>query len=70
MSMFDKLLERAEQRAAAAASNELTAIEGAVAALAGVRLNRDGERLVVSGRRLKRRWLDDLSLRLAFRGQR
>jgi hypothetical protein len=70
MSTFDKLLERAEQRAAEAASNELNAIEGVIAGLAGARLNRDGGRLVVSGRRLKRRWLDDLSLRLAFRGQR
>lgn len=70
MSMFDKVLERAEQRAAAAAFDVLNAIEGAIAGLAGVRLNRDGERLVVSGRRLKRRWLDNLSLRLAFRGQR
>ena len=70
MQMFERLAQRIEQRAGAAVENAIDRVTRAVADFPGVRVNREAGRIVMSGRRLSRRWLDDVRLRFAVRGRR
>ena len=61
MALFERLAARAE----AAVEHRRRRIEAAWAAAPGMKIGREGNRLVVSGRGLMRRWLYDLRLRFA-----
>jgi hypothetical protein len=66
MALFDRLIERAETRAKAAAERALGAVEIVVAEFPDILLHRERDRLVISGRGLMRRWIGDVRLRFAF----
>lgn len=70
MALFGRLVERIEQRASTTVSHALDAVEAAVAEFPGINVRRDDDRLIVSGRGLVRRWLDDARVRFALRGLR
>lgn len=70
MRMFDSLLKRTEQRAAGLVAEALARAERAVAEFQGIKVRREADRIVLSGRGLMRRWLDDVRLRFAVRGHR
>lgn len=66
MALFERLIERVVSRAKAAADQALEAVETVVAELPDIMLRREGDRLVISGRGLMRRWIGDVRLRFAF----
>jgi len=70
MPIFERLERRMERRVADVAAGKLDQVEKAVSAIPGVELFREADRIVMSGRGLLRRWLDDMSLRHASRGWR
>lgn len=70
MRMFEGLIMRVEQRAGAVTDRALDRVKQAVADCPGIAVHRKADRIILSGRLLTRRWLDDVRLRLAMRGQR
>lgn len=64
--MFERLMQRAEQRAAAVVQDALEKAELAVAELSGVDARREDSQVIVAGRGLTRRWLSDIRFRLAL----
>ena len=62
-------LEKVRARAVAAVerrvAGRVAAIERAVRAVGGIAVERQGERVTLGGRGLKRRWIEDVRLRFA-----
>jgi len=67
MALFDRLVERVEAKALAAAEAMLKNAETVIAEFPDITLQRENDWLVISGRGLMRRWLADVRLRFAFR---
>ena len=63
MALFEELARRAEARALATARTALDEAEAAYVRLPGTKLQRAGDRVIVEGKGLTRRWLNDASLR-------
>jgi hypothetical protein len=66
--MFETLMKRVAERAGAVAEAALDAVEMAVAEFPDVMVEREGDAIVIRGRGLLRRWLDDARLRFSLRG--
>jgi hypothetical protein len=66
MALFERLTERIETKAHAAADATLRGAEAAFAAIPDVRLRREGDTLVIEAMGLARRWISDVRLRFAF----
>ena len=64
--MFERLSERVKERAEAVARAALDAVEVAARELPDVMVERDGDAIVIRGRGLLRRWLDDARLRFSL----
>jgi hypothetical protein len=65
--MFERLSERVKERAEAVARAALDAVEVAARELPDVMVEREGDAIVIRGRGLLRRWLDDARLRFSLR---
>lgn len=65
--MFERLSERVGKRMQAMTVEELRLIEAMFDEVPGVRATRDGDRVVVEGRGLGRRMLNDARLRFGPR---
>ena len=61
MALFDRLTARAEE----IAERGRLRVAAAWTDIPGVTISREGERLVLAGRGLMRRWLGDIRLRFA-----
>jgi len=68
--MFERLARRVVERAEAVVDATLQAVEVAIAEFPDVMVEREGEAIVIRGRGLLRRWLDDGRLRFSLRGWR
>jgi hypothetical protein len=66
--MFEAMMKRVAARANAAAEDVLRAAEVAAAEFPDVKVRREGDAIVISGRGLLRRWLGDGRLRFGLRG--
>ena len=66
--MFLAMMKRVAARASAMAEDVLRAAELAAAEFPDVMVEREGDRIVISGRGLLRRWLGDGRLRFGLRG--
>ncbi len=64
MALLERLLARAE----AAAEQQRRRVEAAWAAVPGIKISREEDRLVITGRGLVTRWLGDVRLRFATWG--
>ena len=65
--MFERLGEIARAQAERAISEELRAFAAMLDEIPGVRAVRDGDLVVIEGRRLKRRMIDEARLRGGWR---
>lgn len=70
MRMFEKLSQRIEQRAGAVVENVIDGVKEAAASFPGIAVHREAGRIVLWGRGLFRRWIEDVRLRFALRVQR
>jgi len=66
--MFETMMRRVAARASAVAEGMLRAAEVAAAEFPDVKVEREGDAIIVSGRGLLRRWLGDGRLRFGLRG--
>lgn len=65
MALFDGLAARVERRARNIVEQTMHLAEAALAEVPGIMLHREGDRLIISGSGLMRRWLGDGRLRFA-----
>ena len=63
MALFEKLAKRAEARALETARTARDQAEAAFVRLPGAKLQREGDAVIVEGKGLVRRWLNDPGLR-------
>ena len=68
--MFERLAKRVAEKAEATAGAALQAVEVAVAEFPDVMVEREGDAIIIRGRGLLQRWLDDGRLRFSLRGWR
>jgi hypothetical protein len=66
--MFERLAKRVAERAEAVAGAALDAVEVAAREFPDVMVEREGDAIVIRGRGLLRRWLEDARLRFSLRG--
>jgi hypothetical protein len=66
--MFERLAKRVVEKAGAVAEAALDAVEVAAAEFPDVMVERERDTIVIRGRGLLRRWLDDARLRFSLRG--
>ena len=66
MALFDAIVSRVDELAERAAARAIRWAEAAWAEFPDISLSREGNELVISGRGLMRRWLNDARMRLDF----
>lgn len=70
MALLDELGARVERHARTAAGEAISLVETALIDVPGIKVEREGDELAISGRGLMRRWLSDTRLRLVGRWRR
>ena len=65
--MFERLIERVRERMETVTLGELRALEEMLGEVPGVNAVRDGDRVLIEGRGLGRRMIEDSRLRGAWR---
>lgn len=67
MALLDKVKARVEVAARAAATRAVDGVVAAVTEFPDIEITREGDTLVLRGRGLMRRWLNEARLRFALR---